>query len=75
MLSQKDDLRHAHDSDPRWRESLYWNFLVPDASLGGVVYLRLDPNAGTISPMILMYRRFPQWVERASSAPQSGLPR
>lgn len=58
MLSERDDLRHPHDSDPRWRESLYWNFVTPDASLGGVVYLRLDPNAGTISPLIFMYRGF-----------------
>src|ERR1039458_7427441 len=58
MLTEKDELRHAHDNDPRWRESLYWGFVLPDASLGGVVYLRLDPNAKTVSPMILVYRRF-----------------
>lgn len=58
MLTEKDELRHAHDNDPRWRESLYWGFVLPDASLGGVVYLRLDPNAKTVSPMILVYRNF-----------------
>lgn len=58
MLTEKDELRHAHDNDPRWRESLYWGFVLPDASLGAIVYLRLDPNAETVSPMITVYRRF-----------------
>lgn len=58
MLTEKDELRHAHDNDPRWQESLYWGFVWPEASLGGIVYLRLDPNAETVSPMILVYRRF-----------------
>lgn len=58
MLSEQDDLRHAANADPRWRESLYFNFLVPDASLGGAVYIRVDPNA-TLSPMFVMvYRGF-----------------
>lgn len=58
MLTDNDDLRHVHDPDPRWRESLYWNFLVPDASLGGFFYLRLDPNAALTSVMVAMYRGF-----------------
>jgi hypothetical protein len=58
MLSEGDDLRHPHDPDPRWRESLYFNFLVPDASLGGVLYLRLDPNAALSSVLVIVYRGF-----------------
>ncbi len=58
MLTDDDDLRHAHESDPRWRESLYWNFLVPEASLGGVVYFRLDPNASLLAVMVIVYRGF-----------------
>ncbi len=58
MLTDADDLRHEHGSDPRWRESLYWNFLVPEASLGGVVYFRLDPNASLAAVMVIVYRGF-----------------
>jgi len=58
MLSENDDLRHPHDADRRWRESLYWNFLVPNASLGGAIYLRLDPNAGVSSFFVMLYRGF-----------------
>ncbi len=58
MLTDADDLRHEHGSDPRWRESLYWNFLVPAASLGGVIYFRLDPNASLTAVMVIVYRGF-----------------
>jgi hypothetical protein len=56
MLTEKDELRHSHDRDSTWRESLYWGFVLPEASLGLLAYLRLDPNAGIVSPMVLVYR-------------------
>jgi hypothetical protein len=56
-LSEHDERRHPHDRDPRWRESLYFGFVLPEASLGAVVYLRVDPNAGTVNPMVLLYER------------------
>lgn len=58
MLTERDDLRHPHDPDPRWRESLYFNFLVPDAGLGGALYVRVDPNAALSSMFVLVYRGF-----------------
>jgi len=58
MLTEKDEFRHPHDNDLRWRESLYWGLVLPDASVGGLLYLRMDPNAGTANPLILIYRGF-----------------
>jgi hypothetical protein len=56
MLTEQDDRRHPHEPDPRWRESLYWSFMVREAGLGGIVYLRIDPNAGKVNPLLLVYR-------------------
>lgn len=43
-LSASDELRHPHDNEFNWRESLYFNFADGRNGLGGWIYLWVVPN-------------------------------
>jgi hypothetical protein len=44
VLKAPDELRHAWDGDPLWRESWYYNFSDPVNEIGGWLYLWVLPN-------------------------------
>lgn len=46
VLKAADELRHSHlvNTDPHWRESVYFNFNDPLNGIGGWIYLWVVPN-------------------------------
>ncbi|MBI1886421.1 MAG: hypothetical protein HYS09_08965 [Chloroflexi bacterium] len=56
MITEKDEERHPHTEDGRWRESLYWDLVLPEEGLGGVIYLRLTPATRVADTMLLLYQ-------------------
>lgn len=57
MLSPADELRHPHDEDPVWRESVYFNFNDPVNGIGAWIYLWVVPNQPQPSGMLVsLYR-------------------
>lgn len=54
-LIASDELRHPFDDDPVWRESLYWNFGVPELNLGGWIYAWVTPNKAERSGMLVSF--------------------
>ncbi|MEQ8486063.1 MAG: hypothetical protein RIB46_17025 [Pseudomonadales bacterium] len=44
VLAASDELRHPHDEEFNWRESLYFNFADGPNGLGGWIYLWVVPN-------------------------------
>jgi hypothetical protein len=53
VLAASDELRHPHDDDFNWRESLYFNFADGDHGLGGWIYLWVVPNKPLKSGMLV----------------------
>ncbi|HEY2750228.1 hypothetical protein [Phenylobacterium sp.] len=52
-LSANDELRHPHDDQFFWRESLYFNFADPRNGLGAWFYLWVVPNKPLKSGMLV----------------------
>lgn len=55
VLEARDELRHTFDTDPVWRESVYFNFGVPDLNLGGWIYAWVTPNKAMRSGMLVSF--------------------
>jgi hypothetical protein len=55
MLSANDELRHPHDEDHYWRESLYFNFADAKLGIGGWIYLWVLPNQEPKSGMLCSF--------------------
>ena len=50
MLSAADDGFHpVADPDPLWTETTWWGFMVPERSLGWMLYTLFRPNLGVAS--------------------------
>lgn len=57
MLSANDELRHASDDNPEWRESIYWNLCGQEDGIGVFLWLWLHPNkASPVSVMVALYK-------------------
>jgi hypothetical protein len=57
MLHEHDELRHPHDDDPVWRESVYFNFDDEQHQLGAWIYLWVVPNEPAPSGMLVSFYR------------------
>jgi len=55
VLKADDELRHAWDDDPLWRESWYYNFSDPANEMGGWLYLWVVPNQPLKSGMLVCF--------------------
>jgi hypothetical protein len=55
VLKADDELRHAWDDDPLWRESWYYNFSDPANEMGGWLYLWVVPNQALKSGMLVCF--------------------
>jgi hypothetical protein len=55
MLEARDELRHPHNDDHFWRESLYFNFADGNLGIGGWVYLWVLPNQELKSGMLCSF--------------------
>lgn len=53
VLAASDELRHPHDAEFNWRESLYFNFADAANGLGGWIYLWVVPNKPLKSGMLV----------------------
>jgi hypothetical protein len=53
VLAASDELRHPHDAELNWRESLYFNFADAANGLGGWIYLWVVPNKPLKSGMLV----------------------
>lgn len=55
-LTAADDGFHPPASDdPLWTETTWWGFLVPDHSLGGMIYTLFRPNLGVASLVVQVW--------------------
>lgn len=52
-LAASDELRHPHDNEFNWRESLYFNFADGANGLGGWIYLWVVPNKPAKTGMLV----------------------
>ncbi len=55
VLKAADELRHAWDEDPLWRESWYYNFSDPLNQIGCWIYLWVVPNQPLKSGMLVCF--------------------
>jgi hypothetical protein len=55
VLKADDELRHAWDADPLWRESWYYNFSDAASEIGGWLYLWVVPNQPLKSGMLVCF--------------------
>ena len=56
MLTAADDGFHpAVDPDPLWTETTWWGFMVPERSLGGMLYTLFRPNLGVASLVVQVW--------------------
>jgi hypothetical protein len=55
VLAASDELRHPHDDQYTWRESLYFNFADRASGLGGWIYLWVVPNKPLKSGMLVSF--------------------
>jgi len=55
VLKADDELRHAWDDNPLWRESWYWNFSEPAHSIGAWLYAWVLPNQPLKSGMLVCF--------------------
>ena len=62
VLKAADELRHPHDADYNWRESLYFNFNDPVSGIGGWLYLWVVPNKEKPSGMLVSFYKG-RWPE------------
>jgi hypothetical protein len=55
-LTGADDRHHeVADSHPHWTETTWWGFLVPDRSIGGMIYTLFRPNIGVASLLVAVW--------------------
>ena len=55
VLKASDELRHAWDNDPLWRESWYYNYSDPKNEIGAWLYLWVVPNQPLKSGMLVCF--------------------
>ena len=56
MLTAADDGFHpVADPDPLWTETTWWGFMVPERSLGGMLYTLFRPNLGVASVVVQVW--------------------
>lgn len=55
MLAAADELIHASNGDPRWRDSVYWNFSDPAREIGAWIYLWTLPEQPEPFGMIVSF--------------------
>ena len=56
MLTAADDHFHpVADPDPLWTETTWWGFMVPERSLGGMVYTLFRPNLGVATLVVQVW--------------------
>lgn len=55
-LTDADDRHHeVADPHPLWTETTWWGFLVPERSLGGMIYTLFRPNLGVASVLVAVW--------------------
>jgi len=56
MLTADDDGFHpVADLDPLWTETTWWGFMVPERSIGGMLYTLFRPNLGVASLVVQVW--------------------
>ena len=69
VLRAADELRHAWDADPLWRESWYYNFSDPTNEIGAWLYLWVLPNQSMKSGMLVsLYHSVAEGVDSNNAA-------
>lgn len=55
-LTEADDRHHeVGDPHPLWTETTWWGLVVPDRSLGGMIYTLLRPNLGVATLLVAIW--------------------
>ncbi|MDQ2650471.1 MAG: hypothetical protein M3Z03_13090, partial [Actinomycetota bacterium] len=55
-LTPADDRHHEVPTpDPMWTETTWWGIVVPDRSLGGMIYTLLRPNLGVATLLVALW--------------------